>query len=70
MTEKKCPKCGSRTFQIVDYYVRGYIYEVTDGYVEAEGEDDDGGEHVRTVCVCRKCDYEWHPRNMEYTIDE
>ena len=31
MTDKKCPKCGSRCFQIVDYYATGYIYEVDIG---------------------------------------
>lgn len=33
MTEKKCPKCGSNNFQIVDYYVTGYVYEVENGVV-------------------------------------
>ena len=69
MTDKKCPKCGSRNFQIVDYYVVGYIYEVEDGKVIAEGQDD-GNEHVRTSCVCRECGHEWHPRNFNYEIDE
>lgn len=69
MTDKKCPKCGSRNFQIVDYYVAGYIYEVEDGKVIAEGQDD-GNEHVRTSCVCRECGHEWHPRNFNYEIDE
>ena len=69
MTDKKCPKCGSRNFQIVDYYVVGYIYEVEDGNVIAEGQDD-GGEHIRTSCVCRECRHEWHPRNFNYEIDE
>ena len=37
MTDKKCPKCGSRNFQIVDYYTRPYIYEVEDGKVMLDG---------------------------------
>lgn len=69
MIDKRCPKCGSRYFQLVDYYVVGYIYEVEDGRVIAEGQDD-GGEHVRTNCVCRDCDHQWHPRKMDYEIDE
>ena len=69
MTYKKCPKCGSSNFQIVDYYVVGYIYEVTDGFVEAEGQDN-GDEHVRTICDCRECNHQWHPRNFGYTIDK
>lgn len=68
MTNKKCPKCGSRNFQIVDEYVQELLYEVEDGIVEAMGEGD-GGEHVRTSCTCRNCGYHWHPRNLEYTID-
>lgn len=69
MINKKCPKCGSRYFQIVDYYVVGYIYEVEDGKVIAEGQDD-GGKHVRINCYCRECHHEWHPRKCDYVIDE
>ena len=69
MTDKKCPKCGSRNFQIVDHYDTGYIYEVEDGVVTAEGADD-GGMHLRTTCTCRNCDHQWHPRNFDYTIDQ
>ena len=68
MTDKKCPKCGSRCFQIVDYFVTGYIYEVEDGIVTGEGADE-GGEHIRTTCCCRGCGHLWHPRNFNYTID-
>lgn len=69
MTNKKCPNCGSMTFQIVDYYITGYIYEVENGVVTAEGADD-GGEHKKTTCVCRECGHLWHPRKFEYTIDK
>lgn len=40
MTDKKCPKCGSRNFQISDYYAVAYLYEVEDGVVIADGMDD------------------------------
>lgn len=69
MTDKKCPKCGSRNFQIVDYYTRPYIYEVEDGKVMADGIGEES-DHVKTTCVCRGCGYEWHPKKFEYTIDE
>lgn len=69
MTEKRCPKCKSKNFQIVDYYTRPYIYEVEDGYVVADGIGEEA-YHVRTICVCRECGYEWSPRKFEYTIDE
>lgn len=69
MTDKKCPKCGSRNYQIVSYDVVGYIYEVEEGRVIAEGQDD-GGDHIRTTCVCRECDHQWHPRKFDFTIDE
>lgn len=68
MTDKKCPKCGSRDFQISDYFVTGYIYEVLNGVVTAEGADD-GGEHVRTICRCYNCNHLWNPRKFDYTID-
>lgn len=69
MIEKRCPRCGSKDFQLVDYFVVGYIFEVQDGVVSADGQDD-GGERVRTTCVCRNCDHQWHPKNLDYTIDE
>ena len=69
MTDKKCPKCKSRTFQICSEFVQDYIYEVKDGFVEAEGAGD-GGDHVRTSCHCRKCGHTCHPRKFNFTIDE
>jgi Zn finger protein HypA/HybF involved in hydrogenase expression len=69
MTDKKCPKCGSRNFQISDYFTRAYIYEVKDGIVEAEGIGEES-EHVRTICVCRDCNHQWHPKRFEYSIDK
>lgn len=71
MTNKKCPKCGSKSFQVTDYFVTGYIYEVEDGYVTAEGQDD-GGIHVCTTCVCRECGHQWHPKkfNDDFVIDQ
>ena len=69
MTDKKCPQCGSRNFQICDEYVQELLYEVEDGIVEAMGAGD-GGKHIRTTCVCRNCSYNWHPRKLIYTIDE
>ena len=70
MTNKKCPRCKSKKFQLVDYYITGYIYEVEDGVVTGEGQDD-GGDHVKTVCLCRNCGHHWHPRNLDndFVID-
>ena len=70
MTDKRCPKCGSRNFQIADEYTTAYLYEVTDGVVEADGMDNDFGRRVKTTCTCRDCDHQWHPRNFNYTIDK
>lgn len=53
MTDKRCPKCGSRNFQIADEYTTAYLYEVTDGVVEADGMDNDFGRRVKTTCTCR-----------------
>lgn len=68
MTTAKCPKCGSRNFQVIDYYSTPYLYEVTNGTVTADGTGDDT-THVKTICVCRQCKRRWHPRNFEITID-
>lgn len=70
MTDKKCPKCGSRNFQIADHYSVAYLYEVQDGVVEADGMDNDFGRHIETTCTCHNCKHQWHPRNLEYTIDK
>lgn len=70
-TSKRCPKCGSRSFQVVDHYITGYIYEVVDGHVIGDGADD-GGAHIKTDCYCRQCGHRWHPRNLDedFRIDE
>ena len=69
MTGKKCPKCGSGTFQLVDYCVMELIYDVRDGVVEAMGRGDDGNR-LKTTCVCGKCGHTWHPHKIHYTIDK
>jgi Zn finger protein HypA/HybF involved in hydrogenase expression len=69
MTNKRCPKCGGRNFQICDYYAVAYLYEVTNGFVEADGMDDEFPEKIRTVCVCRDCGHQWNPKKLEYEID-
>ena len=55
MTNKKCPKCGCRSFQIDDVYSTNYIYQVRDGVVMTNGEDNDFGRHLSTTCTCEKC---------------
>lgn len=69
MTDKKCPKCGSRSFLIIDRYETDYFYNVVDGVVCADGSGDDA-THVRTTCVCDNCQHSWHPRKFDYTVDE
>lgn len=69
MTDKRCPKCGSRSFTIIEYSTADYYYEVEDGVVTPDGMGDDC-EHVRTDCHCSKCGYWWHPRRFDYTIDK
>lgn len=68
MTSEKCPKCGSRNFQIVDHYDTGYMFEVKEGFVTPESSDN-GGEHLYTVCSCHKCNHLWHPKQFRYEID-
>lgn len=71
MTTKKCPKCNQQDFQLIDYYVTGYIYDVVNGYVTANGADD-GGRHVKSRCFCRICGHVWSPRHLDsnFRIDE
>lgn len=70
MINKKCPKCGSRRFNIEDVYSVVYIFHADEGKVYADGMDDDGGRHIKTICYCLNCQYTWHPRNMNFTIDK
>lgn len=64
MTTKKCPKCSSRYFQLVDYCATRYIYEIVNGVVYAEGAND-GEKSISTTCICRICGHQWHPRNLD-----
>lgn len=68
MINKKCPKCGSRNFQIEDEYTTVYMYQVVNGEVEADGEDKDCGRHVSTTCYCNECGYGWHPKKMSFML--
>ena len=70
MTDKVCPKCKGQNFVIFDTVTTTYIYEVTEGYVTPEGEDSDYQEHIRTVWRCEDCGHRWHPKGMNFTIDE
>lgn len=69
MIDKKCPKCGSKSFQLVDYCKVGYIYSVEDGKVMPDGQDD-SSDHISTTCSCNECGHIWHPRNLDFEIDE
>lgn len=70
MTDKVCPKCKGQNFVIYDTVTTTYIYEVTEGYVTPDGEDNDFQEHIRTVCCCEDCGHSWHPKEMNFSIDE
>lgn len=67
-TDKKCPRCGSRSFQIADYCKISYIYECIDGIVEADGQGD-SCDHISTTCICRQCGHEWHPKGKVLKTD-
>lgn len=69
MTDKKCPRCGSRYFQIADCCTTEYLYEVENGKVIADGEDNDFQKRIKVTCYCRSCNHVWHPRNFTYEID-
>lgn len=68
-TNKKCPKCGSRNFQIVDYCSTPLLYECEDGVITANGQGD-SGELLKRVCICRECETQWTPRGEVFTNHE
>lgn len=70
ITKRRCPKCGSRNFQIDDWYEACYIYQVEDGVITPDGVDNDGCDHIRTVCTCLDCGNNWHPKNLYKSIVE
>ena len=72
MTNKKCPKCGSRSFRIRTKAVVYYLFRVTDGIVEPDGIDDETGDTLSETCICDCCGHQWHPRNLnkDFEIDK
>ncbi len=69
MINEKCPKCGSKSFQLfVDYHKIGYIYEVKEGKV-SKGQDN-SSDLLSIHCLCKECGHHWNPRNLEFEIDE
>lgn len=70
MTDKKCPKCGSKDFSIECKVTAYLLYTVIDGIVEANGCDMDAGDELSNTCICSNCKHIWHPRKFNYTIDK
>lgn len=70
VTNRRCPKCGSNTYQIDDWYETAYIYQVENGVITPDGMDNDVCDHIRTVCSCSECGYRWHPKNFNESIIE
>lgn len=70
MTDKRCPKCGSRYFEIECKVTAYLFYIVSDGIVESNGGDMNGGKELSNTCYCDKCGHKWRPRNFNYTIDK
>ena len=60
-TDKKCPKCGCKNFQITDYCRVGYLYECRNGVIEADGQCD-SCDRISIECYCRNCGHSWHPK--------
>ena len=69
MTDKKCPKCGSRNFGITAKVTAYMLYTVIDGHVYPNGADYDDSDTLSETCICDQCGHRWHPKNHEYTID-
>lgn len=60
-TNKRCPKCGSRNFQIADTCAVDYLYECRDGIITANGQGD-GCDQIKRTCFCLECEHSWHPK--------
>ena len=71
MTNKKCPKCGSRNFSVTTKVYAYLFYMVTDGEIKANGVDVDNGGELSNVCTCDECGHRWHPKNLniDFVID-
>lgn len=68
MTNAKCPKCGSRTFQLVSTCKVDYLYDVIEGHVYGNGQGSQCDE-LSNLCECEKCGHKWHPRNFDCNVD-
>ncbi|MBR1525067.1 MAG: hypothetical protein IJ640_00205 [Prevotella sp.] len=68
-TNKRCPRCGSRSFQVDAVCETTYIYQVEDGIVTPDGMDNDGMTPIRTICTCNRCNYHWHPKKYDDAIE-
>lgn len=60
-TKKKCPKCGSKDFQVDEYVEITNKYTAEGGIITFEGTSD-FGDTKAIYCKCHKCGYTWHPR--------
>ncbi len=60
-TDKKCPKCGSRNFQIVDTCAMDLLYKCKDGIITANGQGE-RCDQIKRTCFCDECEHEWHPK--------
>lgn len=71
MTNKKCPKCGSRSFEVEIKTVAYLFYIVEEGRVIPNGGDRDEHE-LSHLCACSVCGHKWHPRklNEDFASDE
>lgn len=56
----KCPKCGSRAFDLLERFAEVETRQVRDGVVSDESWHD-VGPLLSTECHCG-CGHQWHPR--------
>ena len=57
----KCPKCGSRSFDLLETFTEVEIRRVRNGVVSNESCHD-VGPLISTECDCDKCGHHWFPR--------
>ena len=69
MIEKKCPKCGSRNYEIELKVTAYLLFIVEDGKVIPNGYDMDAGRSAAPRCYCDKCGHAWTPRNCDFVVD-
>jgi predicted nucleic-acid-binding Zn-ribbon protein len=67
-TNKRCPKCGSRSFSVEETVQTTSYFESDNGKVTFGGQD--GREIVHIRAKCRNCGHAWFMRKSKWFKEE